>query len=490
MKAAERTLQIRALLRRLRRSEEGFTLVMALGFVVVLGITATTTITYATQNERSSQLQKADQLALSYAEAALARAYSTVYAASDPRDPSGVPERTVAYERGTGTYSGVLTNGSNWALVGIGRVANPANGNDIVRTVRGRTSVGSGTRGSSNNAVWNYIYVDDPDGCTRLGNSVEINIPLYIRGNLCLANNSAIVASAYTLQVDGWVQFENSGTIGTSAARLHEAHISGGCRIGSSGPFLSPCGDATRVYTEIPPDTQTTGLIKPPLELPRWYQDSKPGPMHDCNGGSPRPPVPAGYATWFDRDTTLNHNRASIDLAPDYAYDCQYWENGELVGQIKWTPGAPGTLVIKGTVFFDGDIVFRNQTQVVYQGRGSIYSSGRVTMGNQTMICGVATCDAAWEPLEDLLAFVAGGMDGGDTSFEVAQYTRFQGAIYAEHAYREENGATVWGPIIADEIYLANSSTNFYVPIGTLLPGMPAQYDEVVVLSNEPGSWG
>ena len=48
----------------------------------------------------------------------------------------------------------------------------------------------------------------------------------------------------------------------------------------------------------------------------------------------------------------------------------------------------------------------------------------------------------------------------------------------------------IWGPIIADEIFLANSSTNFYVPIGTLLPGMPAQYDEVVVLANEQGSWG
>ncbi len=46
------------------------------------------------------------------------------------------------------------------------------------------------------------------------------------------------------------------------------------------------------------------------------------------------------------------------------------------------------------------------------------------------------------------------------------------------------------GPIIARRISLANSSVNHYVPIGTLMPGMPATYEDVVTITNEPGSWG
>lgn len=46
------------------------------------------------------------------------------------------------------------------------------------------------------------------------------------------------------------------------------------------------------------------------------------------------------------------------------------------------------------------------------------------------------------------------------------------------------------GPIIARRVSFTNSSVNHYVPIGTLMPGMPASYEEVVTITNEPGSWG
>jgi hypothetical protein len=71
-----------------------------------------------------------------------------------------------------------------------------------------------------------------------------------------------------------------------------------------------------------------------------------------------------------------------------------------------------------------------------------------------------------------------------------ANSTRFQGAIYAVNDYSEANSSTVWGPIIARRVSFANSSVNHYVPIGTLMPGMPATYEDVVTVTNEPGSWG
>ena len=56
--------------------------------------------------------------------------------------------------------------------------------------------------------------------------------------------------------------------------------------------------------------------------------------------------------------------------------------------------------------------------------------------------------------------------------------------------YSEENNATVWGPIVARQIHLQNSSTNFYVPLGTLLSGMPQTSEEAISIVNEPGAWG
>ena len=56
--------------------------------------------------------------------------------------------------------------------------------------------------------------------------------------------------------------------------------------------------------------------------------------------------------------------------------------------------------------------------------------------------------------------------------------------------YTEANSSTVWGPIIARRVAFANSSVNHYVPIGTLMPGMPANYEDVITITNESGSWG
>jgi hypothetical protein len=48
----------------------------------------------------------------------------------------------------------------------------------------------------------------------------------------------------------------------------------------------------------------------------------------------------------------------------------------------------------------------------------------------------------------------------------------------------------VWGPVIARQLYISNNTHNHYVPFGTLLPGMPATYDEVTVLAPVSGGFG
>ena len=457
-------------------AEHGIVLPLALSVTGAAGAMAAGTIAFTTANQSAAYRSTADARAFALAEAGLNNAYATLYNSGSPTMSDAVPERTVTLEGGTATYYGTLS-GSTWTLTGVGRVPNPTGPGaaDVVRTVSGRASLGSAQRGSANNAVWNYVYADDPTATTHLGNSVNVNIPLYVRGNLRLSNTAQV--SGYALQVGGTVEFFNSAHVGTAESPVHEVHVGGGCRIGASGPFTTPCGPAQMVHATIS-DGSPTAFVKPDVDLAGWYHNARPGPRHGCTHGS----FPGG----FDNDTVPNTSRASVDLTPKTAYDCRVYDTDgtTLLGQLTWQPGAPGTLTIAGTVYFDGPISFSQLNNAVYSGRATIYAAGDITFANQTRLCGVAACDASWDPQQNLLAFVSGG------DVRVGQQSQFQGAIYAVRDYSEDNNSTFWGPIIARRVSLANSTTNHYVPIGTLMPGMPATYEEVVTITNEPGSWG
>jgi Tfp pilus assembly protein PilX len=456
------------------RGERGFALPFALVALLALGTTVSTTMSYATWNSGSAKRTDAEARALALAEAGLNYAYATLYNSGSPSMANAVPQRTLTVESGEITYGGTLT-GSTWRLFGTGKVPNPTGpaGAPVTRTVTGRAAVGAARRGTSNNAVWNYVYVDDPLATTVLGNSVNINIPLYAQGNLRLANSAQV--SGWALQVKGWVQLENSSHVGEAGAKVQEVHVAGGCRRGSSGPFTTPCGTVHDVHAVVS-DATPTNFSKPPVDLGGWYANAAPGPMRGCTTGS----FPGG----FDNDGVRNNSRAAVDLLPNTSYDCRVYDtSGALVGQLTWN-ATTKQLTMLGTIYFDGPIQFRNSNYAVYSGRATIYASGNITFANSTTLCGDPECDADWNAQQNLLAFVAGG------NVTVANQTRFQGATYAVYDYLEENNSTVWGPVIARRVSFANSSTNHYVPIGTLMPGMPATYEDVVTITNEPGSWG
>ena len=463
--------------RRLRArltGERGFALPFALMTMLATGSLASSAIAYTSWNYGSTKRSDADSQALALAEAGLNYAYSTLYNSGTPTMSNAVPSRTITLDTGDATYYGTLT-GSTWKLVGIGTVRNPTGRGSapVVRTVSGKANVGSARRGTANNAVWNYVYADDPTFTTDLGNSVNVNIPLYVRGNLRLSNSAQV--SAYALQVGGTLELNNTGHVGDPGAPVHEAHIGGGCRLGSSGAFTKPCGAAQRVYATISDATPTT-FVKPAVDMSGWYYNAEPGPRHPCTVGS----FPGG----FDNDATPNGSRAAVDLTPGTSYDCRVYDgSGALVGQLSWNPTTKA-LTIAGTIYFDGAIVFSQSNRAIYSGRATIYAAGDITMSNQTTICGDPECDTDWNPQQNLLAFVSG------RNVTIGNNANFQGAIYAVNDYAESNNSTVWGPIIARRVALANSSVNHYVPIGTLMPGMPATYEDVVTITNEPGSWG
>jgi hypothetical protein len=464
-------------------------MVVSLGMSSVLAISGTSVVLYTTSGERAANLSQADLRAKSLAEAGVNYAFATLHNASDPTLASAVPPRTVQLAGGTVEYYGSLDLVTNrWTLTGIGRVASPnPNSPEVVRIVRGRARIGSSTHGSENNAVWNYVYSDATTGCMNLVNSVNVNVPLYVRGNLCLSNSASF--TGYSLQVGGTLSLSNTSRVGTtdvSAAsdnpsnpQVHEVHVAGGCRLGLSGPFSS-CGEEERVYSEVEPDSAPTGLTKPPLDLAGWYENAAPGPKHGCTTGA----FPGG----FDNDSLQNRSRATVDLAPTTAYDCQVRDaQNNLVGRIAWDP-ATSALTVHGTIYFDGNIEFSNLSHVFYTGRATIYASGTITLRNSSWVCGVPTCDASWQPLQNLLAFVAGSSTDS-TGFMLENSARLQGGVYAVTDFSEGNSAVMWGPIIARQVYLQNSTQNHYVPLGVLMPGMPQSWEEAVSLVNETEGW-
>jgi Tfp pilus assembly protein PilX len=402
---------------------------MSVGVLGVLTITGTSVMVYSTENVRSATVSKADERAVSLAEAGLNYAYATLYNASDPTMPGAVPQRSEQAEDGTITWWGTLDTQTNvWTLTGRGSVPNPAGGIAVIRTVRGRAAIQTTSVGTANNAIWNYIYAEAPTTCTTLANSVNVNVPMYIKGNLCLQNAAQISGLNTVLQVGGTLTLNNSAHIGTAGAKLAEVHVAGGCKL-NSGALHSPCGSADSVFSTLPPDATTAGLEKPPVDLPYWYANAMPGPMHGCSTQTGIPPA-------FDNDTTMNRSLPSaVNLTPALAYDCQVRDGqGNLIGQIAWTPGNPGTLTIAGTIFFDGDIVFSNSVNAVYVGRATIYAAGTVSLQNSVYLCGIAGCGSNWLATQNLLAFVAGSST--DTvGFSIQNSSTFQGAIYSVNDY-------------------------------------------------------
>jgi hypothetical protein len=466
-------------LRPLLRQEEGIALVVALGVSVVLGISGTTAAVYSTHHQTSSARSKADRSAHSLAEAGLAHAYSTLFASGSPTMPNAVPDTTVPMNNGTVRYYGILS-GETWTLVGVGTVDNPGGAGDVVRTARGKAVVGSAQEGTANNAVWNYVYADSTTTCMTLNNSIVIDVPLYVRGDLCMSNSAEVQGPI--LQVGGKVTLSNpSNEIGAPGDLIPEIHIAGGCKL-QNNALHNPCGPSDHVYGTVV-DNLPTGLTKPPIELERWYNESQPGPMHGCTTGS----FPGG----FDNDGVMNKSLGNVQLLTSQAYDCQVRDaQGNLIGQLKWTGGnpSPGTLTISGTIFIDGNIVFQNSAKAIYQGKATLYAAGKITFDNSNDLCGDPQCDGDWNPLTNLLALVSGESTAAD-GIDMVNSTRFQGALYAVNDIRQRNSAVVWGPQIARQIYLMNSVENHYVPLGTLLEGMPASYTETVVIQPLEGGY-
>ncbi len=202
--------------------------------------------------------------------------------------PGAVPLRSEVVEDGTITWSGTLDTETNkWTLNGRGELPNPAGGVDVIRVVRGRASVQSVSVGSEQNAIWNYIYAEAPTTCTTLSNSVNVNVPIYIKGNLCLQNSAQISGQYTVLQVGGTLTLNNSSHVGQAGSPIAEVHIAGGCMKGAIRPDPQPVRPGRRRLLDDSLPTRRSRASRSRRSISRTgTQNSKPGPMQGCTSGS------------------------------------------------------------------------------------------------------------------------------------------------------------------------------------------------------------
>jgi Tfp pilus assembly protein PilX len=474
------------LLRAVRRTlgdERGLALPMALGLTMVLSALAAGIFAYVTMNQGSARRAQADQRAYGLAETGLSYALSRVQATSNPYDANAVPSTTVALTGGSTTYSGSLS-GTMWTLTGSGTVTNPSgpHAGNITRTASLQAQIT--TSSQADMRPWDYLFIDQPSGCITMGNSVSMDVSLYVRGNLCLTNNSQIDSPAVHLLGD--LSVENSAQIGTVTTPIGEFAATGTCSYGGS---VTTCGPSSHVYASSI-GTGPPTIAKPTIDLASWYANSSGstsylGPAYDCTSGT----FPGG----FDNDTTLNVSRGDVDLTPSTGYDCKRGSSTNPDAQIKWDP-ATGVLTIEGVIYVDGNLTWSNLNLITYSGKAVIYASGQIVIRNRADLCGVAACDDTWNPQQDLIVLIAGSLISqtttDPTSGEIGNHVNFQGAIYTVTDYVMDNNTTVWGPVITRSASIANSAIIHAPPQPILwMEGMPGATQTVTEVNVVQGSY-
>lgn len=465
-------------LRRVLGDERGLALPFALGVMIVLSALAAGIFTYVTMNQGAARRATADQRAYGLAESGLSYAFSKLENAANPYDAASVPSTTVTLSGGTVTYVGSLS-GTTWTLTGTGTVPNPSGPNaaSVVRTASAQAQVTTSTQPDMR--PWNYLFIDQPSSCISMGNSVTMDVALYVRGDLCINNNAQISSPA--VHLTGSLYVENSAQIGSAGNPISEFAATGTCHY-SGAPVA--CGPASHVYASTVA-SNPPAISKPTADLAYWYSHADLGPTSACTSGS----FPGG----FDNDSTLNVSRGEVDLTPAAAYDCRKVVNGQTVAQLSWQPGSPGTLTIKGVIYFDGHLTWSNLNLIQYDGRATIYGSGQVRIKNRADICGVPECDSTWDPDVDLLVFVAGSLvaEGSDIiGGEVGNHVNFQGALYIVNDFDMDNNTSIWGPVITRSASIENSAL-IHAPPKPIewMQGMPAATQTVVNVDPVQGSY-
>ncbi len=472
--------------RRVAQDEQGVALVLAIMTMLVLSL-GTASVLFATAvNHRSAKNSADANHAFALAEHGLAFAEGRLYSAPTTAESVLVPGTTMTPEDDTGTiaYHGTLCTPSTipacnpkvWTLFGTGTV------NGVSRTVSAQVTVPTVTTQAqsttTDTTVWNYLYSDSTAACSQqFSGNVNLNVPLYTRGGLCLSGN--VTYKGADLEVGGDLTLSGNVSIGSSSQPISKMNVVGSCP--------APCSGVNKIWVNAPGvgHTLTPALTKPPVDLAGSYAAANPGPAtgHDCQAGSN---VPANF---FDNDHTLNLSDGNINLfPPGVAYDCVVGSN-----EIKWDGSK--NFMVKGTFYFDGNLNLAGNTDIVYSNSsGTLYFTGSMALSGNATLCGISNCASTWNPDKNGIVFVTGCWANSTGSSLVSSYcvnlagnNTLQAAIYSATDYHAAGNAQDMGPVIANSITQAGN-VSVFIPFHTLPAGAPVNTTTVTTTTTGDGT--
>jgi Tfp pilus assembly protein PilX len=503
--------------------ERGQSLVMALLILTFLAVSLGTVIFFTAGNQRTSNIQKAQQVATSLAQAGVNNAVSvlanpanannleTPWGASStavlPDNSASHPAYTTNYSGGSVKWWGTLdTSYEIWTLHAKASVTNPTSGAaaPIVKTMSAQVQVNAPNPTNFQVGVWNTVYspFGPTAGCdTSIGQGINISIPVYVGGNLCMGQNAVITKPVY---VGGFLTFQNKqGHIGSSGNgnTINSAHVGSYCQV-SSGAQVNPCKSEpvggnnpnTNIWVTGAPTNLTgvasdfVGITAPAIcwdgtqaactgpPLNGWYAVSSPGPTHPCTAATGTPPV-------FDNDASFNDSvPTTFNLTPATSYTCKTAQ-----GELSYN-ASTRVLTIAGTVFIDGNVTASTSgnTPITYTGWGSngnctnngdcqsvLYVSGDFSLTSEKL-CAVLNAQAndcnwgTWDPNKKMLIVASNGPTGITVG---PSQTSFQGGLYATNTVSTGQSALTEGPLVSGTktVVLGQQFGGTFPPI-TILP--------------------
>ena len=479
---------------RLRLAEErGIALVMTLGILLVTSVMVVTVIDYSSSAGRGANRSKADQMAYALAEAGVNNAMS-VLANPDNNalNSTLLPARTTSYEAGTVTWSGTFNfNNARWTITSASSVRNPTGpaAAPVARRIVAQVDVIPTLSQPLNSQAWNYIYsrsTGSPCDMT-LQQSVAINSPLLVTGNLCLQNSSSVLKGPVV--IGGSLTMTKNNTVGTAATPLSSVAIGQGCTTGTT--TQNPCtgGAAMNIYASAvfsnPP------AIPPPnVDWNSWYANGNPGPYYPCTSVTGTPPAfesgDQGVLPNVDLTKRNNSILSVVDLTPSTSYSCH-----TVGGDLAWN-ATTKELSVNGTMYIDGSAKIENGAVNSYTGFATIYLSGTLLIKNSSMCASIASgaCSTAnWTSNSRMLVFVAGG--NGSTAGVQSQTgagngialvsARFQGALYATYGIDIATTSNADGPLDGAPVKVGqtvNSTWPAFTVVPNGMPGNPVAYAE------------
>jgi hypothetical protein len=473
-------------IRRLAVEESGLALVLALATLAILaGLTTAITMSVAVNHRNAGNSAHADR-AFSLAQLGLAYAEGGVYSAASTHASATITPTSFSQDGGTVTYwTNVAADGITWRMYGTGVYGG------VTKTISAQANIPSAIT-TTDPSVWNYLYADSTaSGCpTTISGSNVVNVPIVVRGNMCIVSSAAISGGTNSqVVVGGNLTVSSSKGIGTVASPLAKLIVAGACNSVTTGTGACD-GTHAPIYATNISSTLPFQPALPPLDLPGEYSSTNPGPAtgHDCQAGSN---VPSNF---FDNDRTLNLSDGTINLFPNSDYDCKVGTN-----EIKWNHST-NTLTVSGVFYFDGNFNQGGGVEVDYTGQGTIYFTGAITTNGSFSLCGIHLCTGFWNPDQNGIILIAACWNNSTGTQLVSQATNgkycvdysgtnnVQVGTYCSTDYHINGSSFNMGPVLSQTLTLGGSTSSL-IPFHVMPPGTPLNSITTYLPATAPTQW-